>query len=53
MTTLPLHLRNGHLFLETAGALWLLDTGAPTSFGLPLTLAGQQFRLSSSYLILL
>jgi hypothetical protein len=52
MPTLPLHFRNGHLFLETAGALWLFDTGAPTSFGtLPvLTLAGEQFQLSSSYL---
>ncbi|MBE3050163.1 hypothetical protein IMZ48_48235 [Candidatus Bathyarchaeota archaeon] len=52
MTTLPLHLRDGHLFLETAGALWLFDTGAPTSFGSSsaLTLAGEQFRLGSSYL---
>jgi hypothetical protein len=50
MTTLPFHLRNEHLFLETAGGLWLFDTGAPRSFGPTLTLAGEQFRLSSSYL---
>jgi hypothetical protein len=52
MTTLPLHLRYGHLFVETAGALWLFDTGAPTSFGSSsaLTLAGEQVRLGSSYI---
>jgi len=52
MVKLPLHLRDGHLFLEAESALWLFDTGAPTSFGsLPaLTLAGEQFRLCSSYL---
>jgi hypothetical protein len=52
MTRLPLHLRNGHLFVETAGALWLFDTGAPTSFGFSsaLTLAGEKVRLGSNYL---
>jgi hypothetical protein len=52
MFRLPLHLREGHLFLEAGGALWLFDTGAPTSFGSSstLALAGEQFRLSNSYL---
>lgn len=48
----PLHFRDGHLFLETGGALWLFDTGAPTSFSSEpeLVLAGVEFRLASSYL---
>ena len=52
MPELPLHLRDGHLFLEVDGALWLFDTGAPTSFGSTptLALAGERFRLGSSYL---
>jgi hypothetical protein len=33
MTTIPLLFRDGHLFLKVAQALWLFDTGAPTSFG--------------------
>jgi hypothetical protein len=52
MNTFPLQLRAGHVFVELSGELWLLDTGAPTSFGTAhnLTLAGEQFRLGSSYL---
>ena len=52
MNTLPLQLRDGHLFVELNGELWLLDTGAPTSFGTAnsLSFAGGQFRLGSSYL---
>ena len=50
MATLPLLLRNEHLFVETAGGLWLVDTGAPTSFGPALTVAGEQFRLRNSSL---
>ncbi|CAN5701075.1 hypothetical protein BH11VER1_BH11VER1_38740 [soil metagenome] len=52
MNTLPLKLQDGHLFLELNGELWLLDTGAPTSFGSSnsLSLAGEQFRLGTSYL---
>ncbi len=38
----------GHLFLEVAGAVWLVDTGAPVSFGAreAFTLAGEVFQLS-------
>ncbi|MGI8603296.1 MAG: hypothetical protein ACR2OZ_09885 [Verrucomicrobiales bacterium] len=52
MNTFPLQLRDGHLFLELDGELWLLDTGAPTSFGTSdnLSLAGEQFGLGTSYL---
>jgi hypothetical protein len=31
--TLPLHLRQGHVFVELGGELWLLDSGSPKSFG--------------------
>jgi len=52
MNTLPLQLRAGHLFVELGGELWLLDTGAPTSFGMSrrLTIAGEQFILGTDYL---
>ena len=52
MEQLPLQLRDEHLFLEAAGSLWLLDTGAPTSFGsVPaLALAGELVRFPNSYL---
>lgn len=48
----PLLFLNGHLFLQLDHGLWLLDTGAPGSFGnAPLiTLAGRQFALESEYL---
>jgi hypothetical protein len=51
-TVMPLSVRNGHLFLEHEGALWLIDTGAPSSFGRSsrLTLAGETFRLAADYL---
>ncbi len=52
MATLPLHFRDGHLFLESDGGLWLIDTGAPTSFGSEpaVTIAREQFRVGSDYL---
>ncbi len=52
MITLPLILKNGHLFVELAGNLWLFDTGAPTSFGesTALMLDEQPFTISKSYL---
>jgi len=52
MNTLPLQLRDGHLFVELGGELWLLDTGAPTSFGTShsLTIADEQFSLGTSFL---
>lgn len=52
MNTLPLQPRDGHLFVELDGELWLLDTGAPTSFGTypSLSIAGKQFSLGTDYL---
>ncbi len=52
MTTLQLQFRDGHVFVVLDGKLWLLDTGAATSFGIPdeLSIAGEQFRLGASYL---
>jgi hypothetical protein len=52
MNTLPLQLKDGQLFAELSGELWLLDTGARTSFGRSgnLSLAGEEFRLGTSYL---
>ncbi len=43
----PLHYRNGHLFIQIEHGLWLLDTGAPTSFGdkPALCMQGQVFHL--------
>lgn len=52
MDTLPLRLRDGHVFTELDGGSWLLDTGAPTSFGNggELSIAGESFRLGENYL---
>lgn len=52
MLTHLLHFRDGHLFLELDGELWLLDTGAPASFGEShsLSIAGEQFSPGASYL---
>lgn len=52
MGTLPLEFRDGHLFIELSGELWVFDTGAPNSFGASpnLTIAGEQFNLNGSYL---
>lgn len=52
MNTFPLEFREGHVFTEFDDGLWLLDTGAPTSFGLyPLiSIAGEQFSIDGSYL---
>ncbi|HMM54212.1 MAG TPA: hypothetical protein PKC23_04230 [Candidatus Desulfobacillus sp.] len=49
---LPLRYRDGHVFVELAGEAWLLDTGAPESFGASrgLTIAGQAFEPGESYL---
>jgi hypothetical protein len=51
MTTYPLHLRDGHLFLQLDGALWLLDTGSPSSFGTQPgpSIAGRQFDISPEF----
>lgn len=52
MHTLPLSIHSGHMFIQHENELFLLDTGAPKSFGSPsqLTLAGQQFYISDNYL---
>jgi hypothetical protein len=52
MNTFPLQHKDGHVFVELGGELWLLDTGAPTSFGTSrsLSIAGEQFSLETSYL---
>ena len=48
----PLNFRDGHLFLETDGQLWLFDTGAPTSFGsqTTLSLGDKTFQLTNGYM---
>lgn len=52
MITIPLLFRDGHLYLKIDQALWLFDTGAPTSFGVhgTITLENETFRVGSSYL---
>ena len=48
----PLHNKKDHLFVEVADQLWLLDTGAPSSFGdiSQITLGDQDFSIASSYM---
>ncbi len=52
MTTYPLHFRDGHLFVEVDGGLWLFDTGAPSSFGgvTSLSIDEETFHVASSYM---
>ena len=52
MNIFPLHKIHGHLFIEVNGNFWLLDTGAPFSFGSTsdFRLLGEEFELQSSYL---
>ena len=47
----PLEFRDGHLFLELDGRRWLVDTGAPSSFGSGAapTLSGRTFEIRASY----
>ena len=51
MTALPLQFRDGHLFVEVDRELWLIDTGAPSSFGnaRSITIAGERFDLGTGY----
>lgn len=51
MPTLPLLFQNGHLFVEIEQRFFLIDTGAPTSFGegAVLNLDGRAFPLPASY----
>jgi len=48
----PLNFRDGHLFLETDGQLWVFDTGAPISFGsqAALSLGDETFPLTDGYM---
>ena len=49
MTDYPLHLREGHLFLEVDGDRWLIDTGAPASFGRSgAVIDGRRFEVGAS-----
>lgn len=50
MQHLPLTLRADHLFVEIDSALWLLDTGAPTSFGAALQICQRDFLPAPSYM---
>jgi hypothetical protein len=52
MQDLPLQFSNGHLFLQLATDLWLLDTGAPWSFGRypDVTVAEERFPVGDDYL---
>lgn len=48
----PLFFIGGHLFIEVEKQKWLVDTGAPSSFGLHpnLQLANQSFSISENYM---
>ena len=52
MVSLPLSFIDGHLFVRFEGADWLIDTGAPASFGAPsgLKIGGQSFEVADSYM---
>jgi len=54
MTTYPLTLHNGHLFLTIDQNSWLLDTGAPESFGnqASLNIAGKSFEVPPNHFML-
>lgn len=49
--TAPLRFLNGHLFVELGSRLWLLDSGAPESFGRDkhIVLLGEHFHFDDSY----
>lgn len=48
----PLRMNHDHYFLELDGGLWLMDTGAPQSFGCKpsLELAGESFDIQENYM---
>ena len=52
MSALPIEFRNGHLFAEFPAGRWLIDTGAPSSFGEPesISIEGDVFRVADNYL---
>jgi hypothetical protein len=47
-----LHQINGHLIADLGGRQWIIDTGAPTSFGAGdlLNLCGKRFEIPSNYM---
>ncbi len=52
MFNYPLQFLNGHLFMSIGNDRYLVDTGAPTSFGTgsPLTIADRPLQLGDQYL---
>jgi hypothetical protein len=51
MHELSIRFEKGHLFVDINGDDWLLDTGAPTSFGIKKILMGDHdFPISESYM---
>ena len=52
MNSYPLTLKNDHMFLELQSGLWLIDTGAPTSFGSEssITIEKTDFEIQSDYM---
>ena len=52
MNSYPLTLKNDHMFLELQGGTWLMDTGAPTSFGSESTASIEKtdFEIQSNYM---
>ncbi|RMF19476.1 MAG: hypothetical protein D6760_13070 [Deltaproteobacteria bacterium] len=52
MHTLPCLYQKNHVFTEVDGELWLIDTGAPTSFGATgsVCVAGEQFDIEKKHL---
>jgi hypothetical protein len=52
MNSLPIIFRDGHLFVELDGGLWLFDTGSPASFGDldEITFDDERFQLGNDYM---
>lgn len=52
MQKLPLMSEKGHLFTKIEEGLWLIDTGAPMSFGSSkeITIDGKSFNIEESYM---
>jgi hypothetical protein len=51
VSSLPLRFENGHVFMQLGSGLWLVDTGAPTSFGKAkhVVIQGEHFAFDDSY----
>ena len=51
MNRLPLTIQKGHLFVGIAGEQWLIDTGAPVSFGgsAGLSIGEERFQLGAGH----